>query len=94
MLYECAAITAPTVRVVTNSALASGVDAYFSLKNGTQVLSFGPMLGEALAAYLEAAVGPDGLVRFCCMQASSAQKAPRYKGACRGRVWVPSVLCL
>ena len=63
MLVDCAEITAPTVRVIMNNQLAAGVDAYFSLENGTEILSFGPTLGEALAAYLQAAVGPDGLVR-------------------------------
>lgn len=60
--YDCEPIVSDTVRVVMNNQLATGVDAFFSLKNGTEVLTFGPMLGEALAGYLEAAAAPDGMV--------------------------------
>jgi hypothetical protein len=70
MFYDCANITSPTVRVVMNSGLAEGVDEFFSLKNGTTLLTFGPTLGEALADYLESAAGLDGMVCFSFLSVS------------------------
>jgi hypothetical protein len=74
VLYDCTPITAPTVRVVLNSQLLEGVDNYFSLKNGTTLYSFGPLLSEGLASYIKAAgtmTGAGG--RVCACQTCTCQ---------------------
>jgi len=79
--YDCGELPTGTVRVVLNSQLAEGVQDYVGLKNGETLLTFGPLLSEALSMYLDAAAPQDGQVRprgascmppCACMHAFSA----------------------
>lgn len=61
--YGCGELPQGTVRIVLNSQLAEGVQDYFGLREGETLLSFGPLLSEAVSAYLGAAAPQGGEVR-------------------------------